>query len=43
MTTANTAGRSLAIAAGVVLATGTLAILLEDVLCMGRSSRSSTG
>ena len=32
MTTANTAGRGLAIAAGVVLATGTLAILLEDVL-----------
>ena len=35
MTTANTAGRGLAIAAGVVLATGTLAILFEDVLIHG--------
>jgi hypothetical protein len=35
MTTANTAGRGLAIAAGVVLATGTLAILFEDVLMHG--------
>ena len=41
MTTANTAGRGLAIAAGVVLATGTLAILFEDVLMHGASSRSS--
>jgi hypothetical protein len=35
MTTSNTAGRGLAIAAGVVLATGTLAILFEDVLMHG--------
>ena len=35
MTTAITAGRGLAIAAGVVLATGTLAILFEDVLMHG--------
>lgn len=35
MTTTNTAGRSLAIAAGVVLASGTLAILFEDVLMHG--------
>ena len=35
MTTNNTAGRGLAIAAGVILATGTLAILFEDVLMHG--------
>lgn len=35
MTTCNTAGRGLAIAAGVLLATGTLAILFEDVLMHG--------
>jgi hypothetical protein len=35
MTTANTAGRGLAIAAGAILATGTLAILFEDVLMHG--------
>ncbi len=35
MTTTNTAGRGLAIAAGVVLASGTLAILFEDVLMHG--------
>lgn len=35
MTTSNTAGRGLAIAAGVILATGTLAILFEDVLMHG--------
>jgi hypothetical protein len=35
MTTSNTAGRGLAIAAGAILATGTLAILFEDVLMHG--------
>ena len=35
MTTFNTAGRGLAIAAGAILATGTLAILFEDVLMHG--------
>lgn len=35
MTTTNTAGRGLAIAAGVILASGTLAILFEDVLMHG--------
>lgn len=35
MTNSNTAGRGLAIAAGVVLASGTLAILFEDVLMHG--------
>ena len=35
MHTTNTAGRGLAIAAGVVLASGTLAILFEDVLMHG--------
>ena len=35
MTNSNTAGRGLAIAAGVILASGTLAILFEDVLMHG--------